>query len=263
MIERTHCIVGRLALACLTVSSASLVHAAAGDDSYAVVSLIGDEMSIVRYEPSVGSSLDQNVRQAVPMPDRHFDQLAARSAIDAIHRADPEASSQAIAIADDASFGDATTLFANDGTLPALLTKVRPLLPHPDTHYLVVISKYRSDAHLRTANGAIGSGKLSGLGFYLDSFKRMRSTNTGERGRGLVAPFAYVMVSLVDLRTGAVVRSQDSAETTTRANVGSQATLDPWDALTAEQKVRILDNLVRRAVLRAASQLVAKDVPSS
>jgi len=257
MIERTGLLASGVVVGWLAVSSVGAGRAATVDEAYAVVSLVGDELSIVTYQPSVGSVLDKNIRQALPMPDAHFDRLAGQVAVSTIRHATPDAAAQAIEVANGASFGDATALFATDGTLPALLTAVKPSLQRPDTHYLVVISKYRSDAHLRTDNGAIGSGKLTGLGFYIDAVKRMKSTNTGERGRGFVAPFAYVMVSLVDLRTGEVVGSKQEVESATRANVGPQSTLDPWEAMTAERKVQLLDRLLAQAVRRSVAQLVS------
>jgi hypothetical protein len=228
-----------------------------GADTYAVVALVGDEFSVVTYRPGVGSNIDQNIRQDVPLDDKHLDQLATRVAINAIHRVAPAATLQSIAVADEAAFGDADRLFASDGTLPALLTTVKPLLERPDTHYLVVISKYRGDAHLKVRSGTIGSGKLTGLGFYVDAYKNMKNSNTGERGRGFLAPYAYLMISLVDLRTGAVVRSETAVETATRANVGPQSTLEPWDALTPDQKAHLLDTMLGRAVQKTVPLVVA------
>ena len=231
--------------------------AAAEPESFAVVALIGDEISIVNYQPVTGSSLDQNSRQQVPMTDAHFDQLATRVTLGTIHRALPDATLQGLAVADRGSFGDTERLLAVDGSLAALVAAVRPRLQRPETHYLVVLSKFRGDARLRASNGTLGSGKIVGLGFYVDAYKRMTSSATGERGRGFVAPFAYVTASLVDLHTGQVVRSESAEETSARANVGPDADLDPWDALTAEQKIRLLDNLLGRALQRVVPRVVA------
>jgi hypothetical protein len=225
--------------------------------TYAVVSLVGDSITIVTYEGVTGTNLDRNEKQQVALGDGVFDKLATRVALNTLHRSLPDAGFQAIDVAEPTSFGDATELFAADGRLPALLAAVRPQLKASDTHYLVVISKFRSEARLRTSNSHIGSGKLAGLGFYVDPVKRMKRGDTGERGRGFVAPFAYVEVDLVDLQTGAVVRSENAKESITRANAGPDATLDPWDALTPEQKVRLLENLLGRAVQKTVSQVVA------
>lgn len=252
----------RLATASLALSAA-VGHAADGPeptgaaDTYAVVALVGDEFTIVTYQPGVGSNIDQNRKEEVPVDNAHFDQLATRVAVNALRRTVPGAALQGIAVPDHGAFGDADALLASDGTLPSLLSAVKPRLQRPDTHYLVVISKYRGDAQLRVRNGAIGSGKLSGVGFYIDAFKGLKNSGTGERGRGFLAPYAYVMVSLVDLRTGAIVRSEHAVETTTRANTGPESTLEPWDALTAEQKARLLDNMLGRAVQKTVPRVVA------
>ena len=260
MIPKLRSTTTHLVTACALSTTALPGHAAdtaAAADTYAVVALVGDEFSVVTYQPSVGSNIDQNVRQEVPLNDTHLDQLATRVAINAIHRAVPAATLQSIGVADEATFGGADRLFASDGTLPALLSTVKPLLERPDTHYLVVISKYRGDAQLRVRNGTIGSGKLTGLGFYVDAYKSMKSSDTGERGRGFLSSYAYLMISLVDLRTGAVVRSEHAVESATRANVGPQSTLEPWDALTAGQKARLLDNMLGRAVQKTVPLVVA------
>ncbi len=231
-------------------------HAAQPGESYAVVSLIGDSITIVNHEPVTGSAIDQNDRNQVKLGDDHFDALATRVATDAIGRTSPDARVEVVAVPDHAPYGDANALFDANGTLPALLAAVKPLV-RPETHYLLVLSKFRGDARLRISNGTIGSGKLTGLGFYLDAAKRLKSGATGERGRGFVAPFAYVQVTLVDLRTGAVVNSESATESTTRANVGPDANLEPWYALTAEQKVRLLDGLLTRALQRTVPRAVA------
>jgi hypothetical protein len=241
-------------LAAGVVASAPGLAAAA--ESYAVVSLVGDSVTIVGYRAATGSHFDQNTHEQVALGDGVFDRLATRVAANTIHRTVPDAAIQIIDVPDRVRFADPPDWTAPDGPLPSLLSSVRPLLKRPDTHYLVVVGKFRGDARLRVANGTLGSGKLTGLGFYLDPFRHLRNS-AGETGRGFVAPFAYVQVTLVDLRTGAVVRSTSDEETVTRANAGPDASLDPWDALTSAQKVRILQNELGRAVQKTVPRVVA------
>lgn len=231
--------------------------AAAASNAYAVVALVGDRISVIRYRPTVGSSLDQNRVQEVVVQDDHYDRLATRVAVDAVHAAFPDAQVQGVRLADPAPFGAPGALSGSDDRLPALLAAVRSQLGDRAPRYLLVLSKHRDDAHLKTDSGTLGSGKLSGLGFYIDAETRMKRTATGERGRGFVAPYAYVTASLVDLRDGAVVRFENVEETTTRANVGEGTDLDPWNALTADQKVRLLDAMLTRAVRAAVAHVVA------
>jgi hypothetical protein len=226
-------------------------------ESFAVVALVGDSISIVNYQGVTGSSLDRNIQTSVPLADGHFDQVATRAALAEIRQLDPEAVLKGIDLPDRSPFYDADALFADDAKLAALVAAARPLLASAETHYLLVISKSRGEARLKMQHGSIGSGKLTGLGFYIDTYKRMTKTTTGESGRGFVAPYAYLQVNLVDLRTGAVTRSEKSIETTTRANVGPNSDLDPWNALSADEKVRLLDGLLARGVRTAVAHVVA------
>lgn len=227
------------------------VSAFAADETYAVVALFGDDLTVVSYQSTTGSSLDRNVQQHVALNDGRYDRLATEASMTAIRNALPGARIEALTIPDEALAGGL------DASLPSLIETVKGKLKEPDTHYLLVIGKYRGDAHLKVASGTIGSGKLEGIGFYIDSYLRMKQSNTGESGRGFVAPFAYLTVSLVDLRTGAVVRSESASESMTRANTGPSTTLNPWDAMTPEQKVRALDVVVRKALLWAVPRVVA------
>ncbi len=52
--------------------------------TYAIVSLIGDEFSVVSRRPDVGTRLDPNERRLFPVPDPVFDRIAAAEAERAI-----------------------------------------------------------------------------------------------------------------------------------------------------------------------------------
>lgn len=238
-------------LAACTLLVAAQGCAADAPDSYAVVALFGDDLSVVTYRSTTGSSLDRNEQQHVALGDGRFDRLATQVSMNAIRAALPGARIEPLTMSDDALAGGL------DVSLPSLLETVKGKLQDKDTHYLLVIGKYRGDAHLKVASGTIGSGRLEGIGFYIDPFLRMKKTNTGESGRGFVAPFAYLSVSLVDLRTGAVIRSEAATESMTHANVGASTTLDPWDAMTPEQKVRSIEVVIRKALLWAVPRVVA------
>jgi len=226
-------------------------------DAFAIVALIGGEISVVQYRPETSGHAEQNVAQQVPLSGGHFDGTAARAAVAALHRARPGAATEVVQVDDAGSFGDGDALFASGGTLPALLKAVPPAGLTPQKQYLVVISRHRGEAHLQLQRGTIGSGYLSGLGFYVDPYKRMTKTVTGETGRGFIAPYAYLRVDLVDRSSGAVVRSEVIAETATRANAGANTDLNPWDALSSDQKVELLDRLIARALAKTVPQLVA------
>ena len=59
--------------------------------AYAVLSLVGDQLTVVRFEIATGSRLDKNPRRLVDLPDRSLDRTMIFAVEDAIKRADPGA----------------------------------------------------------------------------------------------------------------------------------------------------------------------------
>ena len=246
--------VARLASTVALGALCALCGSAHAADRYAVLALIGDDLSIVTYQTSTGSHLDTNTVQHLANDDDRFDRVAVQNAAAAVRRTVPGATTFGIKAADPAEYGVNDAMLESPGQVKALLEPLRPVLG--DARYLLIVSKSHGDAYLRTANGSIGSGKLNGLGFYLD-YRKRTSNGAGERGRGFVAPYAYVTVTLVDVGTGAVVRSDSSNEGRMVSITRSPDATDPWEALTADQKVAMLGNLIRRAMERVVPQVVA------
>ena len=61
-----------LLLATFSAFLAGTVHAQSSNEArkYAVLSLIGDALTVITYQPSTGSSLDTNRSESISMPDR-------------------------------------------------------------------------------------------------------------------------------------------------------------------------------------------------
>lgn len=217
-------------------------------EQYAVVALIGDELTIVTYQPSVGSNLDGNARQVVPLRDTSFDEVALR----AVERSLPSAARGAEAILLEASDrnlyarGPALTV-AGEG-LTSLLNTLGHDFPDVDARYLILVSKARGDMRLMFDNGASGEGKLGGLGIYVDRLRRVTDRSSGEESKGFVSAFAYLTVSLIDRRTGAVVRSHTGSETTIIPSGVSKTTMNAWDAVPAQMKVDAVNTAIRRLI---------------
>jgi hypothetical protein len=137
-------------------------------------------------------------------------------------------------------------LSLNDN-VEALLKPISAQVSNGHPHYLVLVTKYRGDTRIGLADGSVGNGKLNGLGFYLDHETRLLQTNDGDSGQGFVAPYAYLTVSLIDLATTTVLRSE-SVSASMVASVTSKTDSDPWGLLTAEKKVDLIDRLIRNTL---------------
>jgi len=144
----------------------------------------------------------------------------------------------------------------DEGTgIKPMIDVIAPAAQKAGATHLIIALKNREDARLRVADGMVGLGKLEGLGFYVDNVMRMTNSETGEGAVGFVAPFAYIRFLLVDLNTRATLREQVVRESHA---VSSQKATVAWDALPAEQKVQLLQHLIRTAVDDAIPELLGK-----
>jgi hypothetical protein len=219
-----------------------------GSNVYVVMSLIGDDMSIVSFRPAVGSRFDQNVVLHIAVKDDHFDRLVLQTADAAIRGAATSATTQLLLTSDPATFALAEIPLASETAVKALLDPIAAQVRSGDPRYLVIVTKYRGDARLALSDGKVGAGKLSGLGFYVDNQMRTLNLESGASGEGFVAPFAYLTISLIDLKTNTVIRSESAMESAVKAAASAGTNGDPWLALTPAEKIALLDRLVRRAI---------------
>ena len=132
------------------------------------------------------------------------------------------------------------------------------LKQQPVTH-LLLVTKYRAEANIQTERGEEGSGELEGIGFYIDRRKRMIHTDTGEAAKGFLGPYAYFKVSLIDLATSTVLGQQMVTLGDAYAAFGDEDNTDPWNALSADQKSKAINNLIKRGISNAVPALVKAD----
>ncbi len=121
---------------------------------------------------------------------------------------------------------------------------------------MLVVSKFRENARLKLGNVTIGSGKLQGLGYYLDFNVPTADSDTDEKGRGVIAPYAYFKVSLVDLATSTVTNESLVTAGYAAGSSTSTAAADPWSSLSNEEKDKLLKDLVQKEVTKAVASLL-------
>lgn len=222
---------------------------------YAVLSLVGDKINVVTYQGATGSSLDRNVHESIPVTSGVFDKAALLAADDALKRHDTAVRVSMLASSTPDLFANQDRFF--DGSRIVLPKEIESAARAEGATHLVLITKYRGDAHLQAQNQALGSGKLEGIGFYVDPVKVLIRSDTGERGRGFLAPFVYIKVSLVDLNTSTVIREQVVTSTTTLSAARTEGS-NPWDALSPAQKVDILRRMIDKELFRVIPQITAQ-----
>jgi len=97
---------------------------------------------------------------------------------------------------------------------------------------------------------------VQGIGFYIDDDIRLKVRETGNSADGLLAPFVYVRVSVVDVQSGEVVREEVVREMRTYSTAQNPNAAGPWDVLSAEEKIAALHKLIDRSVGEATDRLL-------
>ena len=233
----------------------------AGADTYIILSLIGDHVTVVGQGSQVGSHFDQNQHEVVPLIESQLDDFAVRVADATIAKVQPGASVVTLRASD-------PKLYAlRDSWLDADAVGVRDLLslvanqvpPSPDSH-LLLITAYLDQPELKTDRDSRGSGKVAGLGFYVDPMTRMRSSRTLESAPGFLGVFAHFQLVMINLQSGAIEAHQRVVVGTTYA-AADAPDRTPWNALSSTGKTRALASLMRGGIERWLPGMLTSQKP--
>ncbi len=231
---------------------------------YAILSLIGDRLDIVIRQLQTGTRVDSNNHQPLPITDPIFDDAAVTAAGNAIREAMPKVEIAVLRTRSQVLFDKQATLFEVNGDAMAIPNAIKDALREQGATRLVLVGKRRDDASFKFADGTYdGAGKLEGLGFYLDGTWSTYTVDpkTGTRsqgGKGFIAPFAFMEVTLVDIPSYRVIgKKKVAAYYMAGAGRAEQDIGEPWRALTSADKVRLINQLVARDVAAAVKGLVA------
>jgi hypothetical protein len=110
---------------------------------------------------------------------------------------------------------------------------------------------------LRLRDGNVGSGWLDGVGFYVDHGSLARTMDPNEAEKGFIAPFTYLKVSLIDVASGRIV-AEERAIGSSAAGTGGRNVGNAWNALTDQQKVERLTQVIREEAARVVPMVVAQ-----
>lgn len=221
---------------------------------FGVLSLVSDAYTVVTYNRSVGSRSDANLKEAMPLSERVFDDVVLVAANEALKGLARPKEIAFLSAGPATAYPEAARLFDGSRFLPP--EWLAQSLAKQKVPRLILVTKHKSDTSLALANEALGSGKLEGLGFYIDRFAWLRHTDNGDLAEGFIAPFAYLRVSLIDVPTMTVVAQQTVNASTIVAPRGAKASADPWDVLTPIEKLQALERLVRDAIDTTLPQLL-------
>lgn len=241
------------AIAAILCSTLLASVAQAAPERWAALSLLGDRINYVTARMQTGTNTNPNLVKPVPMQEGVLDRLALRAVVDAKVAGLPEVI--LLGLRDPKYYALQDRLFAAEGK-PMLDGLRKALEPSGATHVLL-LAKQRAEARFPIQDGYIGIGSVEGLGFYVDRSTALRSGETGVSDTGYLAPFAYYRLVLFDLAANKIVAEETVRASATHA-LASTGEQDPWQVLSAEQKVDELERLMKEGTGPALGKLVAR-----
>ena len=227
--------------------------------TYAVISLVGDQLDVITYQPQIGSLADANTHSSLRFSEDLLDTVALRAVNRAVKATQPGADVALLAATLPATFADQASFFQGDKVM--LPREIDEAVHQEKAATLVLVTKHRGVAKLAVRDGHLGGGKLEGLGFFIDANMPMETADRQHQSVGFIAPFVYVDVSLVDVASGRLIRQTTIRATETITSSSNEQGADAWGAMTAKQKVSALSGLLTQNLAAAIPHLVDPSQP--
>lgn len=240
----------------LGAAGAALGARAQAPHRYAVLSFVADRLEVVVPVQGTGSRIDRNLRREVPDAGRAFDGFALVAAGRAIEKTEPGAAVALIGTGPTPFHDRPERLF--DGGALALPDAVLDAVERERATRLLLLTKHGDDARLRFYDSYVGSGRLRGLGFYLDHDMGVVVRDTGAVADGFIAPYVFIRLSLVDVASAKVIATQNITASMVVAVAESGGASDPWQMLDGTEKVRLLRRLLETEVDVAVTRLLGR-----
>ena len=228
---------------------------------YGILSLAGDAISTVTYVTDIGTKINPNDKHIYSLLNNtEFDETAIRAASAALKKAEADANPFLMLSTDAELHQMQNAMFDDPATNQANRDYLKSLWKDKGITHLILVTKYRADAEMKFIQQSEGSGKIEGLGFYMDNQVHVVSHNAKNIStQGVLMPFAYVRLRLIDAETLTIEREvrQKQSQLVTYAPDADRA-VRTWDALTPKQKMDYLNALMQEAVSEGVPKLLKK-----
>lgn len=210
--------------------------AAADARRYAVLSLIGDKLQLAYAVGVVGAPVDSIERRSVPLDDTAIDKAALLAVNDAAKKL--QLGEPVLLQAWERSLFDVSA-----GTA-AIVEWIRQLTKDRKVTHAILITKLAHDGIPALQKPFVGNGTLEGVGFFVGRTPAPAGADPNSAGPGFLSPFAYFRVSLIDLKTGQVLKEERGLASDT-IDASNTMSGNAWEALDARQKLEKLQAMVR------------------
>lgn len=223
--------------------------------TFAILSLVGDEFGVVFQPDQTGTSLNPNVRHSYPVATAMLDDVAVSSAEEVLKPLKPVSPVLRFSILDPRLFALQDHLLVDSAESRGMRGALLELLRDNQANRLILVTKGRDDARFQLYHRTTGTGKISR--FYVDQLLQLEKVESGEQTEGLLGPYAYLNVTVLDAASMTPIRSVPARESEMRLPVDAKGAVRACDALTPEGKVDALERVLRRVVENATAAAVA------
>ncbi len=231
-------------------------HAETSIRSVAVLSLAGNSLALHVQRHQVGSRTDSAPVEVRPIVDPVFDQVAIIAARSSLLKLLPDAKLNLMTTQDKGLYSAQNDLFEHPEQHVDDREYLKTLLKEQGVSHAIVISKFRGVAAIKLVDATVGSGALEGLGFYVDDMIETLNRRDDTRSRGMVAPFAYVRVRLVEAESLKVVGEGTAKQSFVIAHPSADSSgMDTFNKMTGADKIKHV-----RTALECAMEAILRGV---
>jgi len=249
----------RLIISSVLFGLLTAVSHAAEAPKYGILSLAGGNITVMSRAPQTGARLTGYNRQVLQNTSLAFDETAIRAVSDALQQRHPGAASHLMLTQDRELYTVQNAMFEQPAAQAANRSFMASLWQGKDVSHVILVTVFRTELELSLHNSHEGVGTAEGLGFFMDNDMLLESRETGNSSRGLLMPFAYLKVRVLDARTLDVLAEEGFRYSTPVIHKsGTEESLRAWQALTPEEKVDYLNALIRQAMTAAVPKVLAQ-----
>jgi hypothetical protein len=252
-----HCLRCLLAL-CIGVATFPAAMAQGSARSYAVVSEIArDVQAIIYVEQGTGTLRQRYQRESLGVPTSTMDKMALLAIQSNLKTAAPSAKVWLLAPADTDFFeGGLETQAGRTVKLPSDLAAA---FQQNKTTHLLLFTRHRAPAAFQFEDTIEGDTNLEGIGFFVERATRIVNRATSTVGIGFLAPFVYFRATLIEVATGKVLKTETArASRVFSAGDAKGDSAVPWKALTPEEKMTTLREMLEGEIKRVVPLLVSR-----
>jgi hypothetical protein len=221
-----------------------------------VFALLGDAIQAVASTDAPGATrIERSARDTLVAKNIGFDNIVLREVTAALEKSHPQAKLNMYRATKPMRMDEQSTVAngAGRGELPAWMVQA---VGTDKLSHIVLVTPARGDTNIRIdENASIGRGTLQGVGFCIDTHYHLQNRSTGAISDGLLAPYIYIKLSLMDTQSAQVLRVFDVRDAQGLASRKQHAKSDPWTYLDNDSKVKVLRDMLADNVKRAMPEL--------